>query len=47
MKFVSTFSVRRGCWQEAATRFIAGKGQPVIEDTEAGPALAQRYGQAK
>jgi hypothetical protein len=94
MKFMSAFSVRPGCWQEAATRFLAGKGQPtkavtllgrwhntdlsggyslvetddpaaayafslewsdvlemhihpVIEDAEAGPALAQRYGQAK
>jgi hypothetical protein len=94
MKFISTFSVRPGCQQEAATRFPAGKGQPakgvtllgrwhntglsgvyslvetddpaaayafslewsdvlemhihpVIEDAEAGPALAQRYGQPR
>jgi hypothetical protein len=94
MKFISTFSVRTGCWQEAASRFPTGKGQPakgvtllgrwhntglsgvyslvetddpaaayafslewsdvlamhihhVIEHAGAGPALAQRYGQAK
>jgi Protein of unknown function (DUF3303) len=94
MKFLSTFSVRPGCWQEAASRFLAGKGQPtqgvkllgrwhntdlsggfslietddpaaayaysvqwsdvlemhthpVIEDADAGPALAQRYGSPK
>lgn len=94
MKFLSTFSVRPGCTQEAASRFLAGKAQPpqgvtllgrwhstdlsggfslyetddlakayafavewsdilemhthpVIEDAEAGPALAQRYGQSK
>lgn len=28
MKFISTFSVRTGCWQEAATRFPTGKGRP-------------------
>jgi hypothetical protein len=91
MKFMSTFSVRPGCWEEAATRFLSGKAQPpeglkllgrwhnadlsggfslyetddpaasyafsaqwsdvlemhshlVVEDAEAGPALAQRYG---
>jgi len=91
MKFISTYSVRPGCWQEAASRFLAGKAQPsagakllgrwhktdgsggvslietddpaaayafslewsdvlemhtqpVVEDAEAGPALAKRYG---
>jgi hypothetical protein len=94
MKFLSTFSVRPGCWQEAASRFLSGEAQPtqgvkllgrwhnmdlsggfsliktddpaaayafsvqwsdvlemhthpVIEDAEAGPALAQRYGRPK
>ena len=28
MKFISTFSVRPGCWQEAASRFLSGKAQP-------------------
>jgi hypothetical protein len=27
MKFLSTFSVHPGCWQEAASRSLAGKGQ--------------------
>ena len=27
MKFMSTFSVRPGCWPEAASRFLSGKGQ--------------------
>jgi hypothetical protein len=91
MKFISTYSVRPGCMQEAASRFLSGKAQPttgikllgrwhntdlsggfslsetddpaaafafsaewsdvlemhtypVIEDAEAGPALAKRYG---
>jgi hypothetical protein len=94
MKFISTYSIRPGCHQEAATRFLTGKAQPakgvtllgrwhntdlsggfslietvdpaaayafsvewsdvleihthlVVEDAEAGPALAKRYGQSK
>ena len=28
MKFISTYSVRPGCVQEAAARFLSGKAQP-------------------
>jgi len=28
MKFLSTWTVRPGCWQEAATRFLSGKAVP-------------------
>jgi len=94
MKFLATWTVRHGCWQEAATRFLSGKADPgqgikllgrwhnadlsggfstieaddpaaiyafsvqwsdvlethshlVVEDAEAGAALAKRYGQSK
>jgi hypothetical protein len=28
MKFISTYSIRAGCWPEAASRFLSGQGQP-------------------
>jgi hypothetical protein len=28
MKFISTYSIRPGCHQEAATRFLSGQAQP-------------------
>jgi len=28
VKFMSTWSIRPGCWEEAASRFLAGQAKP-------------------